>query len=279
MTTIAPAVLYALFIWWFTTGLVLLLVLRRRKAVVASLIGAALLFPVSIYILAASSGQTSVAGAYIGFTAAILLWGTQETAFLTGAVTGPRARPCPAGVQGAARLRYAIGAILYHEIALLGSGLAVLVVTWDAPNQVGALTFLVLWVMRLSAKLNLFLGVPVLNDEVMPHQIAHLRSYFRRGPVTAFFPVAMGLAVLGLIALIEKASAPTSGPAGEVGYVLVAALLGLAILEHVFMLVPLPIDRLWAWSTGALRRKRSGLSEAPHDLPAGDIDRVVASAP
>ena len=187
MKAVAPAILYALFVWWFTTGLVLLLVLRQRRTMTVSLVGAALLFPLSLYLLARTGGQASVPGAYLAFTAAIVLWGTQETAFLTGVVTGPRPLPCPPGASGAARLRPAIGAILYHEIALLASGAAVLAVTWGAANQVGALTFLVLWTMRLSAKLNLFLGVPVLNDEAMPRQIEHLRSYFLRGPVNAFF--------------------------------------------------------------------------------------------
>ena len=38
--------------------------------------------------------------------------------------------------------------------------------TWGGANQVGTWTFLVLWVMRLSAKLNVFLGVPNLTERV-----------------------------------------------------------------------------------------------------------------
>lgn len=275
MKAVAPAILYALFVWWFTTGLVLLLVLRQRRTVVASLIGAALLFPVSLYLMATSGAQTSVLGAYVAFTAAIVLWGTQETAFLTGLITGPRPMPCPPGARGMARLRYAISAILYHELALLATGAAVLAVTWGAVNQAGALTFLVLWIMRLSAKLNLFLGVPVLNDEAMPREIGHLRSYFLRGPVNAFFPIAVGLAVLILIALVAAAADQDVSPAAEVGYVLVAALLCLAIIEHLFMLVPLPIDRLWAWSTGA--GKTVDAVESSDHVSAGKIERGVAT--
>ena len=95
MTAVAPAILYALFVWWFTTGLVLLLVLRRRMAVRAGLVGAVLLFPVCLYLLAKSSMQPGLMGVYVAFTAAILLWGTQEMAFLTGFLTGPRPLPCP----------------------------------------------------------------------------------------------------------------------------------------------------------------------------------------
>ena len=32
------------------------------------------------------------------------------------------------------------------------------------------------------------------------------------------------------------------------GWVLLASLLGLAIIEHVLMLFPLPLQRLWGWA-------------------------------
>ena len=255
MKAAAPAILYALFVWWFTTGMVLLLVLRRRAAVRIGLAGAVLLFPLCLYLLAKSSMQTAYAGVYVAFTAAVLLWGTQEMAFLTGFLTGPRPLPCPVDARGTARVGYAIMAILYHELALIASGLAIVAVTWHGINQVGFWTFLVLYVMRISAKLNLFLGVPILNDETMPAEIAHLRSYFRRGPVNAFFPIAMMIATLMTVGFLDAATDPGTTTAAMVGWVLVSALMGLAILEHVFMLVPLPIDRLWRWST---RSRRDG---------------------
>jgi putative photosynthetic complex assembly protein 2 len=42
------------------------------------------------------------------------------------------------------------------------------------PNQVGTGTFAVLWVMRISAKLNLFLGVRNLSEELLPPHLAYL---------------------------------------------------------------------------------------------------------
>ena len=258
MKEVAPAIMYALFVWWFSTGLVLLLVLRRRAVVRAGLVGAALAFPVCLLVLAKSSARTDVWGAYVAFTAAILLWGTQEIAFLAGALTGPRPLPCPAGAIGFSRVRYAVTSILYHEIALVVSGLAALAVGWGGPNQVGSLTFAVLWVMRVSAKLNLFLGVPVLNDGFMPAPIAYARSYFRRGPVNGFMPLAMGAAALATYAIVVVAVDPGASPGSQVGGILVASLLVLAIAEHVFMVVPLPVDRLWAWSTRRWNNRRPG---------------------
>lgn len=286
MGTVAPPILYALFVWWFSTGIVLLLVLRRRRTVAWSLAGAALLFPISLYLLLRSSKDDSVVGAYLAFTAAILLWGTQELAFLTGFLTGPRPLACPPAVRGLRRAAYAIGAILYHELALIGSGAAVAAVTFGGANQVGSLTFLILWVMRLSAKLNLFLGVPVLNDEVMPDHLTFLRSYFTRSTLNGLFPFAMALSILATGALVERAFAEQATPTTQTGSLLLAALLALAILEHGFMMVRLPVDALWRWST------RGGVQSAPaadngatdihrRDRPRelGDIERVLPTVP
>ena len=249
MKDAALAILYALFVWWFATGLVFLVVLRRGAAVRAALIGAAALFPVCLVLLAISGPMTGLAGVYLAFTAAVVLWGTQEVAFLTGFLTGPRPLPCPPGATGLDRLAAALGAILYHELALLATSAAVVAVTWQSANMFGALTFLVLWIMRVSAKLNLYLGVPVLNDEVMPEKIAYLRTYFRRGPVNPGFSLSVLVAVLMIVGFVDAAAAPEASRAATVGYSLLVGLTALALAEHLFMLVPLPIARLWKWST------------------------------
>lgn len=275
VAAVVLALLYALFVWWFSTGLVLLLVLRC-SATKASLVGAAVLFPASLGVIAFSSARTGVALDYYAFTAAIVLWGTLETAFLTGVITGPRPLPCPPGARGLRRFGFAVRAIIYHELSLVATGLVVLVLTWGEANQVAALTFLVLWVMRLSAKLNLYLGVPVLNDEAMPQPIAHLRSYFSRGPASGFFPVALISAVIAACFLIAWAFDEAAGEATEVGYALVAALLVLAILEHLFMIVPLPIDRLWRWSTRAPRQP-SRAAKLLRSERRRDLERVAST--
>ena len=246
----ATAFAYALFIWWFSTGLVFFVVLRRPAATRWALIGAAILYPLCLAALARTAAVSSLTATYAAFTAAIVLWGTQEVAFLTGAVTGPRPLACPAGASGLRRFRYAVAAILWHELALAGTGLGVLAATWGQPTQAGALAYAVLWTMRVSSKLNLFFGVPNLNDSIMPAPIAHLRSYFRRAPVNDFFPVAVLLAVAVGAGLVLMAIDPAAEAPSTVGYALAASLLGLAILEHLFMLVSLPFEKLWRWGTG-----------------------------
>ena len=274
MSGVALAVSYALFLWWFSTGLVFLLVLRSRRILPLSLLLAALLVPVSLYGLARSSADPTVFGAYAAFTSAIMLWGTQEIGFLTGFVTGPRPLPCPTGLTLPARAAYAVTAILYHEVALALSGLATAAVTWGGVNQVGGTTFLILWVMRLSAKLNLFLGVPVLNDGSMPDALVFLRSYFVRSRATRFFPFAVGLALAAFACLVARACFAVTDPA-RAGGCLLATLLGLAVLEHAFMMFRLPVDALWSWSTRNRRpatevlpdRERSDLASLERRLP------------
>jgi putative photosynthetic complex assembly protein 2 len=243
----AVAALCALFVWWFSTGVVLYIVGMPGWTTRGSLLGAVILFAAALYGLARSGSDTTVAGAYIAFTSAVLLWGAQEFGFLTGLVTGPRSQPCPEGCTGWRRAGLAAEAILYHEIALILSGAAAVCVTWGADNQFGAWTFLILWVMRVSAKLNLFFGVPVLNHEFLPERLEYLTSFFTRKPISLLFPVAVTAATVVTTLLVSMAVAGNASAFCSTGYMLLASLMALGVLEHWFMVLPLPIAALWSW--------------------------------
>jgi putative photosynthetic complex assembly protein 2 len=243
----AVAALCALFVWWFSTGVVLYIVGRPGLSSRGSLLGATALFAASLYGLAKSGSDTSVGGAYIAFACAVLLWGTQEFGFLAGLVTGPRSQACPQGSAGWRRAVLAVEAILYHEIALIFSGAAILAVTWNADNQFGTWTFLILWALRVSAKLNLFLGVPVLNHEFLPERLEYLTSFFTRRPIGLFFPLAVTAATAVTTLLMTMALAGDANAFRSTGYMLLASLTALGVLEHWFMVLPLPIAALWSW--------------------------------
>jgi hypothetical protein len=55
------------------------------------------------------------------------------------------------------------------------------------------------------------------------------------------------------------------------GSVLLATLLGLAIVEHLLMAFPLSIERLWGWAMGrpAAQRPRDGQSLSLPTVPLG----------
>jgi putative photosynthetic complex assembly protein 2 len=243
--TVPPV--YAAFIWWFSTGAVLLLVGCARRFVPLQVTIAAFLVAGSLCGLAFSAGDASAGGAYIAFTSTILLWGAQEIAFLSGWVTGPRLDPCPAGVTGWRRLGPALSAILYHELTLLACGAAIAALTWGEANQVALWTFAALWALRQSAKINLFLGVPVTNDELMPQPVQFLKTFFARKPVGAFFPISVTLATAVLVILIQRIVEVAATPFDVVGLTLVSTLFALGVVEHWFMLLPLPAITLWGW--------------------------------
>jgi putative photosynthetic complex assembly protein 2 len=265
MSVYVYPVLYTLFVWWFSTGLILYLDGLPQRTHRWSMAGATALLGAALYGLAVTSNDTSVTGAYLGFTCALAVWAWQEMSFLTGFLTGPRRAPCPPGCSEWRRFVCAIQAILYHELALLAAGVTVLALTWDGANQVGTWTFLVLWVMRLSAKLNLFFGVRNLSEEFLPEQLRYLESYFRRRPMNLLWPVAVSVSSLAAILLWQGAFAGETGLFEATGLTFVATLLTLAIVEHWFMVSPLPATLLWKWGL----QSRAALDPLPADAPAG----------
>jgi putative photosynthetic complex assembly protein 2 len=257
MSDLALAVVFAIFIWWFSTGVVLLLNRLSRGAVVLSLLISSLLGVLALVALAHTARQTSVAGAYCAFTSALLLWGWHELSFLTGWITGPRKTALPSGLTEGRRFVESVRAILWHEIGIVVAGMAVIAVTWGAPNQVGTGTFVVLWVMRTSAKLNLYFGVRNLSEQFLPQHLAYLESFFRRRPMNLLFPVSVTAASVALVWMVMAARSPGTPEAAAVGAALVGTMLALAIVEHWLLVLPLDTTALWRWALREAGRRRS----------------------
>ncbi len=255
MSEYALPALYTMFVWWFSTGAILFLDRLPPQTFRWSMLGATALLAVSMHGLAISSAMTDVTGAYLAFTCALMVWGWQEMAFLMGFVTGPRKRACKAGCRGWSHFRHAIAAILYHELAILVAAAMVVALTWNQPNQVGTWTFLVLWGMRQSAKLNLYFGVPNLNAELLPPHLQFLRAYLNKRPMNLLFPVSIVVSTVIAALVIEAAVAAEASAFDAAGLTLIATILVLGILEHWFLVLPLPVNALWSWS---LRRGAPG---------------------
>lgn len=268
MPDILAPILYGLLVWWASTGAALYAVGLADRWPRTVLAGCLALSAGSLAGLAATAGDAGTTGTYLAFTAAIGLWGAQEILFLTGRVTGPWRAPCPPGLGGWARAGYAVRAILYHELALLASGAAAFVVTAGAPNRTGAWTFAILFVMRVSAKLNVFLGVPNLTEGFLPAHLSYLKSFFSRKPMNLLLPVSVTGCTVALVLLWQQVG-EDAAPAP----ILVATLVGLALLEHWFLVLPLPVESLWTWGLAS----RSPVADpAAVDLPA--IPTVASAA-
>ena len=247
------AALAALFLWWFATGILLWRVHSADRggpdqhiwSVLLSLpllIGGALGVNATLH-------DASPQGVWFAFLAALALWGWVELAFLSGVITGPNTDPCPADLTPAARFRAAFLTVAWHEFLLAGILVALLVAAWGAANAFAFWTFLLLFVARISAKLNLFYGVPRINTDFLPKPLAHLSSYFRQGPVSGFFPVSVTFLALIVGCFLERLywARGAENDGAIIGFTLLAMLSALALLEHWFMVWRVRDDKLWRW--------------------------------
>ena len=247
MGAFAWPALYALFVWWFSTGVIILLDNLPRRTFRWSLGAATALFAVSLYRLHTGAADISVAGAYAAFTYAVIAWGWQEMTFFMGALTGPRRTGSPEGAGGWSRFGHGVMACLHHELAIVLTAAVIAAATWGMPNQVGLWTFLLLWAMRQSAKLNFFLGVRNLGEQFIPPHLGYMRSFTRRRPMNGLMPFSITAGTVVTTMLVLRAAEPGIGEARAAGLSFLATMLALAVLEHWFLVLPLPFERLWSW--------------------------------
>jgi putative photosynthetic complex assembly protein 2 len=242
------AIAYALFLWWFSTGVILYLDKRPERTYAGSLLAATAVAVIAVLVIVFTRGQHTAWAAYAGFTAGVLVWGWMEMTYFMGFITGPRKEPCPEDCRGWRRFVLALQTSVYHEGAIVGVGLVLVWITWGEVNQVGTWTYLILWLMRWSAKLNLFFGVPNLNEEWLPDRIRFLTTYLDKRPMNLLFPFSVTAATVIMCLLVEAAlELPPTGFAGT-ALILTSTLLALAILEHWLLVLPLADAPLWQWA-------------------------------
>ncbi len=275
--TYALPIIVAAFIWWFSTGLVLLLDGMPKRTHVWSLVATTFVTAIAICALYFTAWETTPAAAYIAFTATIVIWGWHELAFLLGIVTGPRRARCPPDAGIGRRFVLAVQVLAYHEIAVaLTFGLIVLLL-WDAPNQVGTWTFLVLFAMRLSAKLNIFLGVPNMSDEFLPGHMDFLNSYFGAKKLNWLFPFSVTVATLAGAYVFHSAFGSSATPYLVTGYMLTGALILLGTLEHWLLMLPIPDSALWRWALNFRKTPDVANDVGPSALNTGTVNKVKAN--
>ncbi|MFZ3581450.1 putative photosynthetic complex assembly protein PuhE [Loktanella sp. DJP18] len=244
------AAVSAVFAWWFATGAILLVVrladrVGGRAHLWATLGGLPMLI-VGATLVAGSLDSHSTEGVYAAFAGALAIWGWIELAFLTGVVTGPMRDDCLPGLRGWPRFQRAFATVAWHELALVLGLFALVLVSDGAVNRVALATYMVLFLARICAKLNLYFGVPRINAEFVPARLLHLKSYFTHGPVSLAFPLAITVLTV-LFAVCAERLWSADAPATATGFALLTALAGLALLEHWLMVIPLPDAKLWRW--------------------------------
>ncbi|OYX78223.1 MAG: hypothetical protein B7Y82_06420 [Sphingomonadales bacterium 32-65-25] len=246
--------LFATVLWFVATGFVLWLDKLPSHTWPVSITLASVASGFAMGGIIATAEETSSWAAYVAFACALVLWGWHELSFLMGFVTGPNRNPCPPDARGWRRFRLAAATLIYHEVAMFVCLLVMAAATWGKPNQTATLTFLLLFVMRLSAKFNIFAGVPHLSTEMMPDHMRYLASYFRIAPPRWIFILSVsGIAVLAAW-LADLALSSRGGIA--TGYALAFALVALAFLEHGFLVVPWQDTAIFRWAMPEQARQR-----------------------
>ena len=250
MIDYALPALVALLVWWAGTGAVLLLVRLPRRSAAVTFTGASVLAVGALACIGHTAHDRSVEAAYGGFVCAMVLWGWHELAFLSGWVTGPRREDGTPGARGWRRLSEAVQVLLWHELALLLTLVALWAWIGGRANPVAAWTFTLLYAMRVSAKLNLYLGVRNLALDFLPERLGYLGSYFRRRRFNALMPWSLALG--GVCVLWILGDVGLAQPGARAARLLLASTLALALVEHLMMILPLQPSLLWRW---ALKRE------------------------
>jgi putative photosynthetic complex assembly protein 2 len=256
-----PPLLFALLMWFIGTAAVVWLDSRPARTFGTSLVLAGLVAIAATGLVWDGADDPSAGAAYVGFGAAIVIWGWHEMSFLMGHVAGPNRAECPSDAVGWARFKAATATVIHHELAIAATAVLLFAITWGQPNQAAPLTFLLLFVLRVSAKLNLYLGVPNLSDEVFPAHLAYLKSYFRKRPMNALFPVSIllgsGTAVWAWLA----AEAAPVGSGASATATLLAGLAVLGVVEHLFLVLPLRDAKLWRWASSSSRAAKAAITD------------------
>jgi putative photosynthetic complex assembly protein 2 len=242
--------LFVIFVWWSSTGLIFALNGLPERTYATSLSIAAVLAALALATLWMTASGTTRMDAALTLVATIVVWALVEMSFLMGIVTGPRRLACPQHATEWQRFQAAFLAMAYHEAALILAMAALWWLTAGMPNVLGVTTFALLWLMRLSTKLNIFFGVPNPAAELLPPRIGYLKSYFRQAPMSFFFPLSVTVATAATGYFLSRAYAAPSGgfEASAAAILTVMAVLG--VIEHWFLVLPIPAQALWGWSLG-----------------------------
>lgn len=235
-------------IWFVATGLIAWADNRERATFSRSLMVGSIAGITGLIVILLASLSTEVWAVYLAFIGALMVWGWHELSFLTGASAGPRRGPSDPSLTGVARFRQAAATVMHHEVALAVTALLLISLSWSVPNQIGATVFVLMFAMRLISKINLFVGVPNSTSEMLPEQLAYLKTYFGRNRMTVLLAASIAAIAAVTVWFAMLALAAPVGSAEMVGASLLTTLALLGVLEHLFLALPFRDGMLWGWA-------------------------------
>ncbi len=235
-------------IWFVATGLIAWADNRERATFSTSLLIGSVAGIAGLLVILISSLSAQVWAVYLSFIGALMVWGWHELSFLTGASAGPRRGPADTALTGVARFRQAAATVMHHEVALAVTALLLISLSWNAPNQIGATVFVLMFAMRLISKINLFVGVPNSSSEMLPDQLAYLKTYFGPSRMTLLLAASLAGIAAATAWFAQLALVAPVGSAAMVGASLLTTLALLGVLEHLFLALPFRDGMLWGWA-------------------------------
>jgi len=250
MTYLAP-IASTIVLWWGSTVALLLLANRpaRKHAVIIG-VGTCLMLG-AMFLVIGLRPDASISAAYLGFGAALVIWGWHELNFLVGYIGGPRKTRCPPRLTMRERFWASTEAIIHHELALAAHALLLVLISVGAENAVAAWVFCTLWVLRLIAKLLIFFGAPNIETSLLPAPIQHLGTYFSRShqPIPALIAVAITLTAAVWFGVLASGAEP--GEFHQTVFLMLTTLVSLALFEILGLVIKIPDQILWSWAARA----------------------------
>jgi len=253
------SVLYTIFIWWFTTGLVIVLYGRSRRTVRLFFLGATAALGLAFAGLIFTRDQHGPLASYLAVTCGVIIWAWQIGGYYLGFITGPdhsrrllEARIGKGQQRGISeRFWLALHFSLYHELLAVAVGILIALLTTESASRWALWMYVALWLMHASAKLNVFLGVRNFRIDFLPRQLHILESLLSKRETNPLFPVSILVASSVTLALLYHAISPATSAGDTVGLVLVATMIGLGVLEHLLLVIPIPAT-LYGWGIRAI---------------------------
>lgn len=181
-------------------------------------------------------GADSIFAIATSFAAAMLAWGWTEMSLYMGLITGPRKTRCAEGCSGVGHFGHAVSANLWHEIIVIAFALAI----YLSGNATALWCFVMLWLMHLSARLNVFLGARNVSADFVPDHMDVLKGFLRQRNMNPLFPISC-IVLVGV--LFYLAALPQTL---EIN--MASTLVVIGLLEHILLMLPLPTEKLWTWA-------------------------------
>jgi putative photosynthetic complex assembly protein 2 len=240
------AIAFVVVLWGGSTAVIFYLDSLAPRTFPWSMAAATLVLMTCAYAIVQLRDETSTLAIATSFAAGLLAWGWTEMSLYMGYITGPRKQRCADGCSGASHFGHAVSANLWHELLVIGFA----VLLWFSGNATALWCFVMLWLMHLSARLNVFLGVRNVSAEFVPDHMDVLKGFLRRRNMNALFPFSVfALTALTVYLVLQPQTFSLT---------MAATLATIGLLEHILLMLPLPVERLWHWSLS--RKARPDLS-------------------